>query len=496
MRKVSVMKKIVASLQAVMAAMLLSGCPGPADTPTDTIITLLAIPGVTVPVLGGTPVTSLDADQYTGTISWSPEVSGTFAGNTSYTAAITLSPKAGYTLNGVAANGFTVDGAGSVTNSANSGEVTAVFPATETSTNADLYALTLDTGTLSPAFSAGTTAYTVNVPNATASITVTGTTADANAVLSLNNGMAQILGVGVNVITITVTAQDGTTTRNYSVTVNRLSFALTMINVPAGRFQRDLTGTNISVITRPYGMSQYEITRAQFLAIMGFDPTLIMYSSGTNDPVQRVNWYHAIAFCNKLSLAEGLEPVYGVSGITDWAGLAYSSVPITDNADWNAATAAWSNNGYRLPTEMEWMWAAMGAPLDGQGGGTNITGYTKAFAGSTGSNAIGDYAVYGYNSHQAGATTTQRSNPAGSKLANELGLYDMSGNAWEWCWDWYDHPYPVDTITDYSGAESGTYRTRRGGSWNIPAPAAAISARSSPFPYGQNNDGGFRVVRH
>lgn len=261
----------------------------------------------------------------------------------------------------------------------------------------------------------------------------------------------------------------------------------TLKYVPAGQFQRDATSTNISIITQPYRMSQYEITRQQFFDIMGADPSDATYSSGMSDPVQRVNWYHAIAFCNKLSLEEGLEPVYSVSGITDWAGLAFGSIPTTtSNATWNAATCDWTKNGYRLSTEMEWMWAAMGAEDD----------YTKAFAGDDGTNSIGDYAVYGYydNLKNDGQTTTQRSNPVGSKNANELGLYDMSGNVFEWCWDWHGG-YPAGEQTDYTGAASGFYRVFRGGSWIDNASFCAVSYRSGNNPYYQNSGSGFRVVR-
>jgi len=239
----------------------------------------------------------------------------------------------------------------------------------------------------------------------------------------------------------------------------------TLKYVPVGRFQRDGTATNISVITQPYRISQYEITRAQFEAIMGTDPSNITYSTGVSDPVQRVNWYQAIAFANKLSLNEGLTPVYAVSGITDWATLTYASIPTSNNATWDAATATWTSNGYRLPTEMEWIWAAMGAPADGQGGDTNTTGYTKAFAGSTGSNVVGDYAVFGYYGLETGRTTTARSNPVGSKIANELGLYDMSGNVNEWTWDWWTDVYPTGTLTNYRGPATGMSRIRHGMTW-------------------------------
>jgi len=294
-------------------------------------------------------------------------------------------------------------------------------------------------------------------------------------------------------VTYTVTAADATA-QNYTVTVTVEPADYTSPNigtlkyVPAGSFQRDATSTNISTVSA-FRMSEYEITRAQFLAIMGTDPSNATYSTGTSDPVQMVTWYHAIAFCNKLSIAEGLTPVYSVSGI-NFATLTYAAIPTISDTTWDAATANWSATGYRLPTEMEWMWAAMGATSgSGYTSPTYLTGYAKPFAGSNGTNAIGDYAWTWENSEVYGT-----SQPVGTKLPNELGLYDMSGNVWEWCWDGYGG-YPTGTQTDYRGAASGTYRVARGGRWGDLAARATVAYRSNGYPDSQSSGLGFRVVR-
>ncbi len=344
-------------------------------------------------------------------------MSGSFAASTVYTANIQLTAKAGWTLTGLAANSFTVAGANSVSHAANSGSVTAVFPAT--------------------------------------------------------------------------------------------LFLLNMVYVPAGSFQRDATETNISVVN-DFQISTYETTRTQWRAIFGdnYDPTYEIYSTGLNNPAQQVSWYAALAYCNKLSLAEGLTPVYSVSvngTPVNWSSLSYSQIPITNNLDWNAATANWGNNGFRLPTEMEWMWAAMGAPADGQNGGTNRTGYAKPFAGSDGNNHIANYSVYGYYDFikNDGQTTEHTTQAVGSKTggANELGLYDMSGNVFEWCWDYHAYYQTTQqlsvfgTIVDYRGPDTGGYHVMRGGSWVAPARCSAVMYRGQNDPSVLSAYTGFRIVR-
>jgi len=266
----------------------------------------------------------------------------------------------------------------------------------------------------------------------------------------------------------------------------------TLLYVPPGRFQRDGTASNISVITHAYRMSKYEITVAQFQAIMDTDISESNCSAtDAIKPAYNVNWYHAIAFCNKLSIREGLKPVYSVRGITDWAALPFASIPTTNsNVVWDTVVATWTNNGYRLPTEMEWMWAAMGAPADGRGGGTNTTGYLKGYAGSiegAGRTNIGNFAWYRVNSGEI-------THPVGTKLANELGLHDMSGNVWEWCWDSHG-AYPAGILTDYRGATLDAGRVVRGGGWNGVALCCAVASRSYSFSRYEFKGAGFRVVR-
>jgi formylglycine-generating enzyme required for sulfatase activity len=140
---------------------------------------------------------------------------------------------------------------------------------------------------------------------------------------------------------------------------------------------------------------------------------------------------------------------------------------------------------------MEWMWAAMGATSDRTSGytgtGTNTTGYQKAFAGSTGSNAIGDFA---WNNTNSVSTT----HTVGTKTENELGLRDMSGNVWEWNWDCYA-AYPATAQTDYRGAAPSTGLVLRGGGWNFVETYCFVAYRINDDPDIQYSHVGFRVVR-
>lgn len=265
----------------------------------------------------------------------------------------------------------------------------------------------------------------------------------------------------------------------------RSSSTIVMISVPAGTFQRNGTPTNLSTVSA-FQISQHEITRAQWVEVTGWaDPSNTTCSSGTSDPVQMVSWYDAITFCNKLSLLEGLDPVYSVAGVNFFT-LRYDQIPSSTTITWDEATANPAASGYRLPTEMEWMWAAMGADTANPGA-VNTTGYAKAFAGSTGSNAVGDYAYY--NGNSAGKT-----HPVGSKLPNDLGLYDMSGNVFEWVWDIYGS-IPAGALTDYEGPASGTIRVMRGGRWYDDASYCTVAYRGLNGSCGRNYGNGFRVVR-
>ena len=191
-----------------------------------------------------------------------------------------------------------------------------------------------------------------------------------------------------------------------------------------------------------------------------------------NNPVNYVNWYDAIVYCNKLSIKEGLAPAYTVSGISDWENLAYSAIPTSSDSDWNAATCNFEASGYRLPTEAEWEWLARG--------GENYT-----FAGS---DNVREVAWFVDNTNNPGSRDVK------TKAANGYGLYDMSGNVYEWCWDWYS------SDNSHTGSSGDFRRVKRGGAWYCSYIGCGVAWREPGNLYyrGSSNYGGlgFRVVRN
>ncbi|MDI9529911.1 MAG: formylglycine-generating enzyme family protein [Candidatus Cloacimonadota bacterium] len=207
------------------------------------------------------------------------------------------------------------------------------------------------------------------------------------------------------------------------------------------------------VTVSPFWIGKYEVTQAEWKEVMNSNPS---YWKGDQLPVEQVNWFDAVDYCNKLSIKEGLTPCYSGSG--------------------KYITCDWTANGYRLPTEAEWEFAAREGVKD------------KGYMYSA-SNDINSVAWYWDN---AGKQT----HSVGSKAANELGIYDMSGNVWEWCWDWYDEGYYAKSPgLDPRGADSGSYRVLRGGSWLNDDNFCRVANRFIFNPDCSYNNFGFRVSR-
>lgn len=203
-------------------------------------------------------------------------------------------------------------------------------------------------------------------------------------------------------------------------------------------------------------MGKYEVTQEQYQKVIGNNPS--NFNSGSDAarrPVEKVNWYDTVAFCNKLSDLEGYQRVYTISG--------------TD------VRADVSKNGYRLPTEAEWEYAARG--------GSQSRGYIYS-----GSNDVDSVAWYDSNSGNM-------THAVGTKAPNELGLYDMTGNVFEWCWDLYRNIYESGTQRDPVGASSGEERVLRNGGWYSGSKYLRSTIRFGSYPDDRVGENGFRVVR-
>lgn len=211
--------------------------------------------------------------------------------------------------------------------------------------------------------------------------------------------------------------------------------------IPAGNFlmgstkgEPDEEPVHKVKLTKGFFMAQTEVTQAQYRAIMGRNPS---HFEGDSLPVETVSWNDAVAFCKKLSRREG--------------------------------------KTYRLPTEAEWEYACR-------------AGTSTVFSFGDSESNVGDYAWHYSNSGW-------QSHPTGKKKANALGLYDMHGNVWEWCADWYGEDYYKQSpVLDPTGPARGDLRVLRGGSWCRNASFCRSANRDWYGPDHRNPSNGFRVV--
>lgn len=205
-------------------------------------------------------------------------------------------------------------------------------------------------------------------------------------------------------------------------------------------------------ISKPFYLGVYKVTQAEYEQVVGSNPS--QSKGDVRQPVGNVSWFDAVAFCNRLSERERLQPYYKVDG---------------------EKVAVIGGTGYRLPTEAEWEHSCRA--------GTT----TKWNFGDDGS-ILSDYAWYVGNS----GNTTHK---VGEKKPNQWGLYDMHGNVHEWCWDWGNYKYEAKSVKDPMGLSEGEGRVLRGGAFGDPSVFLRSSRRGSVPPRNRAFYIGFRLAR-
>ena len=265
-----------------------------------------------------------------------------------------------------------------------------------------------------------------------------------------------------------------------------------MIMIPGGSFRmgtsdRERNERPVHTVTlNGFFLGKYEVTQGEYFEVTGERPS--SFRTNTDDdgpdgwkklPVEQVSWYDALVFCNKLSIKENLHPFYHLKGSfnpDDWG-----KAPSENNREWNNVERIFDADGYRLPTEAEWEYAARGG-----GSSRNLT-----YAGN---NNPGGVAWYYDNSQM-------KVREVGKKTPNELGLYDMSGNVMEWCWDWLGN-YSSSAKTNPSGPPTFRdptrvqYKVIRGGSYSGSVLFCRVAYRHNNTPSFVATNLGFRVARN
>jgi formylglycine-generating enzyme required for sulfatase activity len=258
------------------------------------------------------------------------------------------------------------------------------------------------------------------------------------------------------------------------------------VNIPAGIF---VMGSPVSepgrksyeiqhqVTVSGFYMGKNPVTQKEYIEVMGTNPS--RFKGNGNLPVEFVSWYDAIEYCNKRSQKEGLTPAYTINtNQKDPNNYNYE-----DRVKW---TVTWNKNanGYRLPTEAEWEYACRAGTTTPFSTGNNIT--------SDKANYPGDYSYN--NIHEPGIYYVRRKTTEVESFSpNAWGLYDMHGNVWEWCWDWFGDLSSGSQI-DPAGPSSGTYRVVRGGSWCTPPVYLRSAFREYAVPSVRGHDIGIRLV--
>ena len=265
------------------------------------------------------------------------------------------------------------------------------------------------------------------------------------------------------------------------------STGIELVYIPAGTFTMGSPASETEDFANPYldnerlqhqvtlsafYMGKYEVTQEQYQTVMGTNPS--DFSSEPADgemqgkrPVEQVTWYDTIEFCNALSVLEGLTPYYNIN--KEQPDL--NNTCAYDPLEW-LITLNTSADGYRLPTEAQWEYACRAGTTTAYNTGARISDSTGWYDANGG----------------------EKTHEVGKKTPNAWGLYDMHGNVFEWCWDWYGS-YSSRAQTDPQGTSSGSDRVFRGGYWFSSAGNVRSARRNYSDPSDHGRNIGLRAVR-
>jgi len=229
-------------------------------------------------------------------------------------------------------------------------------------------------------------------------------------------------------------------------------------------------------------MKQTEVTQKEWSTLIGNNPSEFR-DCGEDCPVERVNWYDAVYYANRLSEAENLESCYRLDGCTGAVGV--------DLNNCNVFFKGLDCKGYRLPTESEWEYATRAGTKTAYWIGSNVgDGGQEVCLEDPLGILLPEAAWYGYNSDWT-------THPVGQKAANPFGLYDVHGNVSEWVYDWFGNydSFCAEGCEDPRGPDEGSYRVFRGGSWLSHAKYVRAANRDNRSPGRRHGSLGFRLAR-